>query len=195
MTAVYKLITGLHNGQGNFFSNIFTYQLTEAGSGHPFDYALALVDAWKLAIETDYLALMGSDVVLDFIQAKKFTSGGGPTASKQVGDTGTGSTASITTQLAADIAWVTASAINRFGHSFIGAVYDGALNQDFWDTAFLLKVVTFVNAMTTVLTLAGALGTATFGVYTKKTTTFNHASAGILKEKATVMNKRARPKV
>lgn len=195
MAGVYKLLVGCHNGIGNYFSNIFSYQLSEAGAGHPFDYANALIDSWVTGCETEFLALLGSDVVLDFIQCKKVNGSGGPSATQSRGSNGSGFTPSISSQLAADISWITASALNRFGRNFIGAIWEGALEQDFFQAGFLVAVTAFINAMKTVLNLAGALGTATFGVFTRKTNTFNDTLSGVIKPKATVMNKRALPRV
>jgi hypothetical protein len=195
MSGVYKLLAGLHNGAGNFFANIFTYQLTEAGSGHPFDYAGALIDEWQSTNETDYLALMGSDVVLDFYQAKKVSGAGGPSASKARAANGGGFTSSISAQLAADVIWVTASSNNRFGHTYVGSIFEGALQQDFFSVGFIAAAATWIADMLPVMTLAGALGTATLGVYTRKTGTFNAALDGRLAQKATTMNKRALPRV
>jgi hypothetical protein len=195
MPGVYQLLTGLHNSAGNFFSNVWHYQLTEAGSGSPFDYANALIDGWKAAVEVDYLNLMGNDVVLDFLQCKKVDGAKGPSATQISGDTGTGPAESISSQLAADVAWITASALNRFGRTFIGGIYNGSFSQDLFAPTFLVKVAAYVLAMKTAITLAGALGSATFGIWTKKTSTFNVAKEGQIQQKATTMNKRARPRV
>lgn len=195
MPGVYALLTGMHNGAGNFFSNVFHYSLSEAGAGHPFDYANALIDAFKAGAETDYLNLLGSDVVLDFYQARKVNGSKGPSATQTSGNTGTGPDVSISSQLAADVAWITASALNRFGRTFLGGIYNGSFSEDFYSPAFLLKIAAWVGVMKNALTLAGALGTATFGVYTKKTDTFNAALDGQIQTKASMFNKRGRPRV
>jgi hypothetical protein len=195
MPGVYKLMAGYHNGGGNFFANIWSFQLSEAGTGHPWDYANALITKFAATNEAPLLDCLGNDVVLDFYQCKKVNGGGGPSATQGRGSFGTGSAVSVTSQLAADISWIVTSANNRFGHSYLGAIPEGALEGDVFQVGYLVTVAAFVNAMVTQLTLAGALGTAVFGVYTKKTDTFNSCDKGLIKPKATVMNKRALPRV
>lgn len=195
MPGVYQIVAGMHNGAGNFFSNVWAYQLTEAGSADPFHWADALITKFKTSVETAILPLLGSDVVIDFYNAKKVDGTKGPSATQVSGATGGGGIQSVSSQLAADIAWITASSLNRFGRTFLAGVFDGSLIQDVWDPGFLISVAAYVAAQTAVLTLGGALGTATFGVWSRKSGTFNAASAGEIKPKATTMNRRARPRV
>lgn len=193
MTATYELATTFHNFAGDFFQNTFAYELSEAGSASPFEYADALITAWLAGPQTDYLSLMGIDCLFDFISAKKITAGGGPTATQIVGNTGGMVGKSVSSGVALDIAWQTASGTNRPGHSFITGGDDTALDGGQWQSAYLNLADNFIGAMLTPLTLAGGLGTAHFGVYSRKLAVFNEAKHGIKKPKPTMMNKRTMP--
>jgi hypothetical protein len=49
--------------------------------------------------------------------------------------------------------------------------------------------------MLTPLALGGALGSGTFGIYTKKTDTINVVNSGIVRPKPTMMNRRLVPQI
>jgi hypothetical protein len=196
MTKVYQLATALHNSAGNFFQNVFSYQLTEAGSGvSAFEYADGLISAWLTAVESKYLDLFGNDVSLDFITAKRISAPGGPSASAIVGDFGSSSQLSSSSGASADVSWQTAASTNRPGHTYLGAFPFDSLKGDVFQAAYLGKVNTWITEMLVGLTLAGALGTATFGIYSRKLTTFAQANQGLLKPKATMMNRRLVPQI
>jgi len=194
MPAVYELLTACHDFAGNFIQNVFHYQLTEAGTATPYEYAKALANKWFASPTfTDFLALLGGDVVVDFITARKITGGGGPSATVIVNAVGTGGANSVCSAVAADVAWQAANATNRPGHTFISSFPDGALQSGTWQNAFAGNVTTWIGDMLAVLTLAGALGTATFGHFTRKTQAFDAQKSGELKPKPTALNKRTLP--
>lgn len=194
MAHTYEVATSLHNFAGDFFQNVFAYELSEAGTHTPFEYADNLINVWVGANLTTYLDLFGSDVIFDFITAKRIDGGGGPSSSLISGVVATGPNPSVSAGIAADIAWQTAAGTNRPGHSYIGAVYDGALSGGQWTVPiFTGKATAFINKMLTALTLSGGAGNADFGIYSRKLHQFNKATAGILKPKPTMLNKRTLP--
>lgn|SRR5436305_9959981 len=196
MPHVYQLVTNLHGGAGNFFANVFHFELSESGSGiHPFDYADALVAEWVTIMNTKYLALFGDDVVLDFISAKKVNEGGGPSAAHAVNAAGGAASQSSTTGASADVQWQTGSSNNRPGHTYLAAFPYDQLQADAFLALYLGHVGTWIGQMLTPMTLAGALGSATFGIYTRKTNTFNVTNSGRVRPKVTMMNKRLLPQV
>lgn len=69
------------------------------------------------------------------------------------------------------------------------------LQGDVFTNAAFLKYTPFITAMLAVLTLPGAFGSATFGVYTRKTDTFHVAGNGIIRPKVTMMNRRLLPQI
>lgn len=193
MSNTYELKTSLHDLSGNFFQNVFAYSLAEAGTATPFEYADALITTWLTNIGPNYMAMMGSDIILDFVSARRITGGGGPTATQIANIPGTAANPSIASGLAFDIAWQTAAATHRPGHTFLAGMADGAIAGAQWANAFLLDVDAFIGAITGVLALAGALGNATFGVFSRKLAQFNAVLHGVKKPKPTTLNKRSLP--
>jgi hypothetical protein len=196
MPKVYQVVTNCHNAQGNFFQNVFHYELSEGGSGTtPFQYADALIDAWLAAIEGAYLDLFGNDVKLDYVQAKRIQTPGGPTSSRIVGDDGSGSNLSVSSGAAADFQWQHAGPLNRPGHSYIPCFQSGALQGDVFQPSYLARAATFTTAMVNPLTLAGALGSADFVIWSRKTSTAHIVTLGQVIPKATVMGRRLLPQI
>lgn len=196
MSHVYSLVTNLHGGSGCFFANVFHFDLSESGSGvAPWDYADSLVASWISTINSSYLALFGDDVTLDFITAKKVNGTGGPSSAHAVAAAGSAASQSSTTGASADVQWQTSSTNNRPGHTYLAAFPYDQLQADAFQALFVGHVGTWIGKMITPLTLAGALGNATFGIYTRKTDTFNVANSGRIRPKATMMNKRLLPQV
>lgn len=194
MAHTYELATSLHNFAGDFFQNVFAYELSEAGTHTGFEYADNFVNVWAGSKVTPYLDLFGNDCVLDFISCKRIDGPGGPSTTLIISQPGTGPQMSVSAGIAADIAWQTAAGTNRPGHSYIGGVYDGSLSGGQWiSPGFTAKATTFINAMLTAVTLSGGAGNADFGIYSRKLHQFNKATAGILKPKPTMLNKRTLP--
>lgn len=69
------------------------------------------------------------------------------------------------------------------------------LQGDVFTNTALTKYTNFINQMLSVLTLAGALGSATFQIYTRKTQTGYTVDSGSLRPKATMMNRRLVPQI
>jgi hypothetical protein len=196
MAGVYELATSLHNSGGNFFQNVFKYSLSESGSGNsPWEYAHDLLTHWSTTVKAKYLKLFGTDVTLDFFSAKKLNSGGGPTASFIDGSFGTGSGVCTSSGASGDVQWQSASPLNRPGHTYLAAFADGSLQQDAFQAPYTTDIITWGAQMLVPLTLTGALGTATFGIYSRKTDSFHPATVGILRPKATMMNRRLLPQI
>lgn len=196
MAGVYELVTSLHNSGGNFFQNVFKYDLNETGSGtSPWEYAKDLALHWGTAVKSHYLKLFGTDVSLDFYTAKKVNSGGGPSASVIDGSFGTGAGVSVTTGASGDVQWQSASPLNRPGHTYLAAFADGMLQQDAFQAPYTTDIITWGAAMLAPLTLTGTFGTAIFGIYSRKTDSFHPATNGILRPKATMMNRRLLPQI
>jgi hypothetical protein len=196
MPNVYQLSTYCHNGAGNFFQNVFHFELSEAGSGvAPFDYADGLISTWITNNEPKYIDLFGNDVVLDYYAAKRITGGGGPSATRASGTVGTGSTVSASSGSAVDIQWQTASPLNRPGHTYVPGFPYSSLQGDAFTSGYLTKVGAFITQMQTNLTLAGAMGNAVFSIYTRKTTTAYQVNNGQARPKATMMNRRLLPQI
>lgn len=196
MAHVYQLSTYCHNGAGNFFQKVWHFELSEAGSGvSPFSYADALISAFITTNEPKLVDCFGSDVVLDYYAAKRITGGGGPAQTRASGTVGLGATISASSGSAADITWQTASPLNRPGHTFLPAFPYSFLQGDAFIGAAFTKYSNFINIMLTPLTLAGAFGSATFVVYTRKTTTAFTVDSGSLRPKATMMNRRLVPQI
>jgi hypothetical protein len=194
MAHVYQLVTYCHSGGGNFFQNVFHYELSEAGSGvSPFNYADALNSTWITNVEPSYVDLFGNDVILDFISAKRITGGGGPTASRIRATNGTAAVISSTSGASMDIQWQTASPLNRPGHTYMCSFPYNWLQGDQFSGSAIAKVATFITAITAVLPLAGALGDAVFQIFTRKTDTGYTVDSGLLRPKPTVMGRRLLP--
>lgn len=190
----YELATSCHNQSGNFFMNVFAFDVAEAGGFNAFDYALDLINQFIASNQADYLALFGTDVVLDFYTAKRVTGTRGPAATKISGANGSGGTDSISAGLAADIAWLNGSPTNRLGHNFIPACPQGKIDGDTWVGAFLVTVTSFINTMISPLTLIGP-STATFSTFSRKLGGVQHITGGLLRPKATMMNRRLKPQI
>ena len=190
MAGVYQLVTSLHDQLGNFFQNVFSYQLTEAGAGTHYTYAQSLNDQWQSDVQSSYLDLFGADVILDFISAKRVSPPGGPSNAQGIAMPGQAANPCVSSGIAVDIAWQTASGLNRPGHSYIGAFPNGAVLGDDIQAAYAALLAAWTADMLIVLTLGGGLGTATFGVYSRAVNVFNAAILGDLKPKLTMLNKR-----
>lgn len=195
MSHVYQLATSLHDQAGNFFQNVFAYELSEGGAATAFGYADALIDRWRIANMPDYLDCFGADVVLDFISAKRITGLGGPSAQQIVQSGGTQAQASISAGLAADIAWQSASPLNRAGHTFMCCGPSGGIIGDAIGVGYAAVLQTFITDQLTQLALAGGLGNADFGLFSRSTTQFNKIDIGQIKPKLTMLNKRTLPQV
>ncbi len=193
MPNTYELTTSLHNFAGDFMQNVFAYSLSEAGSGTPFEYAKALCDQWAAIVLSDYMKLFGVDVLCDFISAKRITGGGGPSAVLISTGTGGGAQDSVSAGLAFDIQWQTGSGTNRPGHTYIGAPPNGSIDGGQWQTGYKNDVDTFIATILNTLTLAGALGSADFGVFSRKLAQWNVCHHGVKKPKPTMLNKRTLP--
>lgn len=192
---IYQLIASMHNQSGYFAECTFHYQLSESGSFDPFEYAQHLIAAWQTNNEVNFLKVLGGDMVLDFYTARRISGGGGTSAQLIVGSPGTALTSCSSISLAADIAWECNAASNRLGHTFLPAVPQGGLAGDLFLSGFITDVGNFITDMLTQLTLIGGAGNADFGLYTRKTQQFNKAKQGILRPKATALNKRTLPVV
>lgn len=193
MPETYQLLTNLHDPGGNFVANVFHYSLSEAGSATPFEYAQALIAKWILDLQTKYLKLLGNDTVFDFISAKRVSGTGGPSAFAIVQAIGQGAHGSDAAGLAADVQWQTASGNNRPGHTYIAPVPQNAWDAGAWAAPFTTDVAAWILQMKNSMTLAGALGTADFGVFTRKGKIFNGVKEGQLLPKPTMLNKRTVP--
>jgi hypothetical protein len=193
MPNTYQLVTNMHDPAGNYVANVFHYSLSEGGSASPFEYAQALVAKWLTSVSLDFLKLLGNDTLLDFVTAKRVSGTGGPTASTIVTSTGTGAGSSLMSGAAADLQWQTASSNNRPGHTYVAPIPDGSYTAGSWVAPFTTNVGTFITTLKTQLTLTGSLGTADFGVYTRKTKVFNICKEGQLRPKPTMLNKRTLP--
>lgn len=196
MTATYQLVTNMHNNVGNYFTNVFHYELSESGSGvTPFEYADRLISAWVAGLEAKYLDLLGSDVAIDFYTAKKVNNGGGPTSARQSGNFGTGALSSSSSGAAGDVQWQSASPLNRPGHTYLAAFPYSFLQGDIFQSGYTNKVGIWITQMILPLTLAGALGSADFTLFTRKTNTNHVIVSGQLRPKATMMNRRLLPQI
>lgn len=193
MSKVYELATSLHNFAGDFFQNVFAYELDESGVASPFEYADALITQWISDVSNDYMALMGSDVILDFVSAKRIQSPGGPSATQIPQLSGGQAGLSISTGVALDIAWQTHAGTNRPGHTYLTGMEGGSIVGGQWNAGFLTAVDAFITVVLPPLTLAGGLGNAAFGVYSRKLAQFNVADHGVKKPKPTMLNKRTLP--
>lgn len=193
MPNTYSMAIAMHDLGGNFLENIFMYSLSESGTASPFEYADALITAFRLTNQASYLDLLGNDITVDFASAKRVTGTGGPSATQIVVDTGTGVAVSGASGLCADIQWQTLAATNRPGHTFIGCFPSTVFTSGFFSAGYQTTVATFVTSMLTPLTLAGGLGTADFGILTRKGKIFNEAKQGKLLPKPTMLNKRTVP--
>lgn len=193
MPNTYQLMTNLHDPGGNYVANVFHYSLSESGAGDAFDYANALITGWIAHVEVPFLTSLGNDMVLDFITAKRVSGTGGPTAQQVSGATGLGTGPSDAAGLAADVQWQTASSLNRPGHTFLAAVPVSAYQSGSWQAPYPTTVAAWITAVRTSLTLTGGLGTADFGIFTRKGKIFNVAKAGQLLPKPTMLNKRTKP--
>lgn len=196
MSNVYELATYMHNGAGNFFQNVFKFDLSETGVGiAPWEYADALISAFISGVETHYLALFGQDVTLDFYSARKINSGGGPAAQRVRGLSGGQAVVSVSSGASIDIQWQTGSPLNRPGHTYIAAFQLNAVQADVVQVGVTFPSPAFITAMLSNLTLTGALGTASPGVYTKKTNTFHAYTHGIVRPKVSMFNRRLKPQI
>lgn len=196
MSGNYVLSTSIHNGAGNFFQNVFHYVLSEAGSGTtPFEYADGLISKWITSILPSYLALMGQDVVLDFITARKLPPAGGIASVRVIQSAGSDTHNSISAGLAGDVAWLTNAPSNKPGHSYVSCLPTNAIDTDAITSAFFTKFGNWIAAMITPLTLAGALGDATFSMFTRKTATMHTVTTGLIKPKLTAIGRRLLPQI
>lgn len=196
MAGIYQLSTYCHNGAGNFFQNVFCFELSEAGSGvGPFEYADALISKFVTSNEPKYVDCFGSDVVLDYYTSKKIDPTGGPSASRASGTVGLGATVSGSAGSAADIQWQTNSPLNRAGHTFMCAWPYSFLQGDVFTNAAIIKFAALITALTTPLTLSGALGDATFKIFSRKTAAVYTVNSGTVRPKATMMNRRLSPQI
>lgn len=193
MPNTYQLAISGHDPGGNYIQNVFHYSLSEAGAGSGYDYAKALITAWITANMISFANLLGNDTLIDYINAKRVSGPGGPSASTVVGTIGTGAGGSESSGFAADVQWQTSSGTNRPGHTFIAPVPTGSFGVGIWQAPFTTNVGLWVTQMMTQITLAGALGTADFGIFTRKTKTFNQTQHGQLMPKPTMLNKRTLP--
>lgn len=188
---VYALNTWAHNARGNFFQNVFHYQVDDSALNDPFKSARDLTEAWASFLKTSYLKCLGADCILDFLSARKVGGGGGPSATKIMGDAGTAGLESATTSMAADICWIVNAATHRFARSFIGGIPADAILSDVWSVVFAGNVALFIAEMLKPLVVAAT--NATFGLFSRKTQQFAPATDGVLRLKPTGMNRRTVP--
>jgi|SRR3954447_14435322 hypothetical protein len=193
MANTYSLLTAMHDAAGNFSSNVFHFQLSEAGTDNAYGYATKLINAWLANSKTTYLVCLGSDVILDFVQAKRITGGGGPSATRIVAEIGTGSATSRSAGLCADIAWQCNAGTNRPAHTYIPSIPGDAMDSGFFTPGYGTVIDDFTITMLTAYTLSGADGNADFGQFSRKLSQFNKATSATLKPKPTMLNKRTLP--
>jgi hypothetical protein len=193
MSAVYELKTWLHNLSGNFFQNVFHYDHPESASISPWAHAKNLITAWATNIQPSYLAILGADVLLDFITARRVTGGGGPSATTVANASGTGAADSISAGLAIDVAWINSAPTNRLGHTYICCNPQGVLDGDQWNNGYVTDVDTWISDQSTNLVLGGGDGNAVFGMFTRKTALIHANISGEVRPKPTLLNKRTTP--
>ena len=170
MANTYQMRIGFHNGSGNFFESVLHYQLTETGTGTlPYDYAGSLISKWRTDNEANMLACLGNDVYVDFYAAKRITGGGGPeNVVLTQTSIGTGASVSAGASISANIAVYTSAPTNRQGHVYLGGIPKGDVSEDQIIDPTRAALITFGTGLQAPMTLAGTLGTATFGIWSKK---------------------------
>lgn len=195
MPNLYELTTNLHNLSGNYFSNVFHYEIDDSGGPTPFNFAKALITAWDSLVSTSYSMLLGQDVFLDYYKAKRVATTGGPSCLKLSSISGGGSTDSVSAGLCGDVQWQNSNPSNRAGHSYIGGIYQAAVDGDRPAVGFVADVATWVGVMLVPVVLGGGMGNAVFSTFQRKAGTWTHVSAGNLSPKVTLLNKRTVPLV
>jgi hypothetical protein len=190
----YEISLSMHNQAGNFFQNVFAYDVNEAGGHSAFDYADDLITKWIAQNEISFLALLGDDVILDFYTARRVSGSKGPAATGISGNAGSAASASLTTGLCADVFWLNGSITNRGGHTFVGGPPAGSISGDLWQGGYSTKIATWVTNMLTALNIIGP-SSATFSTFSRKLGSVSHITKGILRPKATMMNRRLKPQI
>jgi hypothetical protein len=191
---IYELVTSLHDGAGNFFQNVFHYRNPEGISADsPYSHAAAVADGFISDVESDYMQVFGSDIVLDFISCKRITSGGGPSATRIRGTLGGGFAVSVNAGSAADVAWQTAGASHRPGHTFLPGLPDGSFLSGKLQGVEVAAIDTFATTFESGFVMAGAEGSAEPVIFSRKLAVGDDILAHDIRAKITYLNKRSLP--
>ena len=173
MPNVYQLtITGSSFLQ--FCQNIMHFELSEGGSGGPYDYAKALLDSWHSSLVTDWLACLPSDYTLSSARAKRVTGTGGPVAI-DLQDAGMNGSRAGTLGMSSNAPLVEFPVLLN-GKNVTGKIFfPGANQDDIVENRLLAALETVVDSfgatLLNPLTLSGGLGTAKFCIFNRATKT------------------------
>jgi hypothetical protein len=189
---VYQLKIGQVDGRGNYWENVLHFNNNEGAITTPYGAALDLVQSFQGTVLTHYLNLLGTDVKVNILSAKKLDGTGGPTAFAQANSSGTGSTTSVSPAYAADLQVIPGGLKNRPGHQFISGIPNAALVGSVYQSAFETAATGYMAALLAFTTTTGGNGIE-YGTYTKSTKTVTNATNMLLNVKVTALNKRTLP--
>lgn len=193
MAGIYQLRINYLDGTGNPSQNVLHYSLDELGGASPYDFADELITAFRAANDVTLLACLATDVSIKVIDAKRIYPVGSVSAFQLVDNAGTGPFQSVTNSSGAIIALYPEDTYNRAGHMFLPAAWDGAIVQSALQGAYVGFVAAFAANLVTPLTLGLALGTATPGIYQRKTHTLHTCSEAHVLPHVGELSKRLRP--
>jgi hypothetical protein len=176
----------------NYAVNVLHYNVTVDPAVSTLHNLLQLITAFRSAVEGPFLGLLPDDVVLRNYSAKFIDSGGSVTSMLAVNATGAYAGDGMVAGVAANIAIYTQDPLNEWGHIYTMGVSMGALLEGVWDAGMYTAVDALQTSIKPPLTW-GSGGSATFGVYKKKTHTFHAVNELQLRPKPCLLNKRLRP--
>lgn len=190
--SVYQVKAGFVDARGNYWENVLHFNNNEATIDQPYSAALDLCSSFDTTMHTTLMALLGTDVKLNILSAKKLDDPGGPTAFTPVNRSGTGSTPSVSPAFAADFQVIPGGLKNRAGHIFMSGIFQAAIQGSIYQAAFETASTAFFAALLAFTTTTGG-NDVSYGTYTKSTKTVTTATFLGLNIKVTGMNKRTLP--
>jgi hypothetical protein len=192
MDGIYELVMGGIDGAGNYAENVFHYAIQGSSSGHlEYETAHELCSAFGTTNIPLLQPLLGTDVTINVLSARRVDGPGGPTYTIPVAADGTGGVESFTQAAAIDCAMYPGGAANKVGHMYLWGIVNTAISAGAVVGGFLSSLATLFTALLTALTVDG--GSAKLSTYTKATNVATFVTAMVSRSKVSGFSKRTAP--
>lgn len=195
MSGIYLLTLAGVDGKGNTWENVLHFQLNESGAGTGADYCVALINSWMTANAATFLACHAVDTILQTVSAKKINPTGSLTIVMPQAEPGTGPATSFASAIGGLIEFVPEDGWPHSAKVFLASAPVGWVIEGVVQVAYETAIIAFADALATNLVLDGGLGTAIYGLWSKKTAIFHATIDNFFKAVVSSLSKRLRPNV
>jgi len=186
-----------HDGAGNSLINTWHVTIDDTGTVlSPFEQANNVRIAFDSAIRVDWLALMPTDYMLDYLSCKRVTGGGSPTSVDVPGpgpSPGIWAMTSAISSAGLQLAMIPGPGNNSIGKSFLPCVPADAIVESRFTGAYETAAAVIQGALLTNLTVTGFSAAGFLSIFHRALGTFNAVFAIELRVKPGVQRKRLTP--